>query len=218
MVAQPDIALIRRARAQGAAFLIASYVGCAPGHESGPSDAGAAVTTLDAGPLMPALVPLLDHSAWRRYDAALDPLPLHQPEVISCPESATFVELGSYEVDTTRCNYVLSEHPSLLALPAGSEVHLNLLHYDLLAAEPTMAHIALSFGDALQWETMIPIPMPADVVETSFRTSRALALDEPIRLHLHNHGANTYLLVSVEARAGASERKDVDAKARASHQ
>jgi hypothetical protein len=168
-----------------------------------------AATRLDAGTLLDArtldaavgapFAKLLENRGWSRYDASLDPLPSHQPAQIDCPETASYVEYGSLEVDTTRCNYLLAETAALLALPVGSDVRLSLLHYDLLAPLPASAHVALFFGDSLQWETLIPIPAPGDAVKASFQTTRALALGDPIRLHLHNHGGNAYLLVSVEA-------------------
>lgn len=143
-------------------------------------------------------VSLVDMESWRRYDAAIDPLKSHQPAEIQCFESATYVEYDSFEVDTTRCNYVLSYTPSLRAVPAGSELRLSLLHYDLLAPMPTNAHLALIFGDSVQWEQTIPIPSPGNAIETTFVSTVPLAFQDPIRLHLHNHGGNTYLLVALE--------------------
>ncbi|MEY4510656.1 MAG: hypothetical protein RLZZ450_2778 [Pseudomonadota bacterium] len=144
--------------------------------------------------------PLVDNQGWRRYEAALDPLRSHQPGELTCAASATFLEYGSFEIDTTRCNYVLSEHPSQLALARGTELKMELLHYDLTAPEPAEAHVAILFGDALQWETSIPIPSAGDVVKASFTATRSLALGDPIRLHLHNHGGNAYLIVSLQAK------------------
>lgn len=142
---------------------------------------------------------LVDMDDWHRYDAALDPLKAHQPDVIECYPSATYVEYGSFEVDTTRCNYTLAYTPALRAVPAGTTLRLNMLHYDLLAPMPAEAHIALIFNDSVQWEETIPIPAPGGAVDTTFVSSVPLAFQDPIRLHLHNHGGNTYLLVSLEA-------------------
>lgn len=142
---------------------------------------------------------LIDNQSWARYDASLDPLPGHQPAVITCQDSATYVEYGSYEIDTTRCNYLLAEHPAQRAIAAGTTLRLNFLHYDLLAPEAAQAHVALFFGDTLQWETSIPIPSAGAGMMKTFRTTKALALGEPIRLHLHNHGGNAYLLAALEA-------------------
>jgi hypothetical protein len=35
---------------------------------------------------------------------------------------------------------------------------VDLWHFDLIAAEPASAHVALLFGDELQWEADIEIP------------------------------------------------------------
>lgn len=161
-------------------------------------DAGKPAMMTDAGSA--TYTSLIDNMDWRRYDAAVDPLASHQPAQIVCQLSATYVEYGSFEVDTTRCNYLLAWTPSLTEVPVGSEVHINMLHYDLLASEPAQAHIAVLFGDQVQWEEMIPIPSPGNQVDMNFTTTAPLAFQQPIRLHLHNHGGNTYLMVTLEVR------------------
>jgi hypothetical protein len=155
--------------------------------------------TVDAAPPILRLQRVIDHQSWQRYDAQLDPLASHQPPLVNCPASSAFVEFDAFEVDTTRCNYVLAQNPSLLSVPAGTTMKLSLLHYDLLAPEPAEAHLAIFFGDALQWEMRIPIPSDGKAIDVEFVTTRALAAGEPIRYHLHNHGGNTYLLFALEA-------------------
>lgn len=165
-----------------------------------PSSAdAAAVSVVDAAVSPPRKLRLIDHLGWTRFDAQQDPLAAHQPLQIQCPESAAFVEFDAFEVDTTRCNYVLAQHGALASVPAGTTLSLTLLHYDLLAPEPAQAHIAILFGNDLQWETTLAIPAAGRAIEASFVTTRALTVDEPIRLHLHNHGGNTYLLYDLEA-------------------
>ncbi len=153
---------------------------------------------LDAAQI--SYVSIVDMDNWRRYDAAVDPLKAHQPDVIACQQSATYVEYGAFEVDTARCNYALSWTPSLRQVPAGTPFHLNILHYDLLAPEPAQAHLAVIFNDTVQWEQSIAIPAPGNAVDTTFVSTTALGFQDPIRLHLHNHGANTYLVVALEVR------------------
>lgn len=170
--------------------------------DAGSMDAAVRATgerLLDASMAAVRFSKLIDNQGWARYDASLDPLPSHEPPAITCQDSATYVEYGSFEIDSTRCNYLLAEHPAQRALPLGTAVRLNFLHYDLLAPESAEAHVALFFSDALQWETFIPIPSVGGGMMTVFNTTKALALGEPIRLHLHNHGGNTYLLVALEA-------------------
>lgn len=144
-------------------------------------------------------LPLIDHKQWRSYDAALDPLRSHQPAMVDCTPPAWFIERNMLEVNTAECNYALLEHPSLLSIAAQTQVLLELWHFDLVAPEPAKAHAALLFGDELQWETTFDIPAPGNVHQFSFRATRALAKDEPIRLHLHNHGQNTWLIASLHA-------------------
>jgi hypothetical protein len=142
---------------------------------------------------------LIDQTMWRKYPASEDPLASHQPSEINCGPGGFYVELGLLEVDTNFCNYLLAQHPARIAIAAGTEVSLDLSHYDLNAAEPATAHAALLFGDTLVWETSLDIPGRADVLHATFRTPRALAVGEAIRMHLHNHGQNNYAVGPIEA-------------------
>lgn len=155
-------------------------------------------TEPDAAPVTREL-PLIDHAGWRSYDSALDPLQGHQPPSVDCGRLGWYIERGQLEISTVDCNYALLEHPSLLAIAEGTEVLAELWYFDLVAPEPAEAHVALLFGDALQWETLIAIPQPGNVRQVAFRATRALAVGESIRLHLHNHGQNTWLLRSMVA-------------------
>lgn len=160
------------------------------------SEDAATADSADAGEPLP-LVPLIDQKGWRNYEAAQDPLPEHQPDEIRCTIAGWFVERGSLEVDTQHCNYLLVEHPAQRRVPAGSTIQLELVHFDLDATEPATAHVALFFGGDVQWEREIPIPSFAYVYREKFLATRALEEGEPIRLHLHNHGQNTWLLDSL---------------------
>jgi hypothetical protein len=172
-----------------------------PGSEldAGAQDAADDVADRESLPF----IPVIDQSEWRNYAPELDPLPSHQPEQLRCSIAGWFVERGSLEVSTVDCNYLLVEHPAQVAVPEGSMVQLELVHFDLLAPEPATAHVALFFADVLQWELEIPIPGLAYVYKESFRATRALAKGDPIRLHLHNHGQNTWLLESLYAQVPA---------------
>ena len=159
------------------------------------SDAGAEA----AADVLLNEVSVIDHQGWEVYAPELDPLPGHQPEQIDCSIPGWFIERGFLEINTGACNYALLEHPSLLDVPKGAEVKFDLWHFDLLAAEPATAHVALLFGDTLQWEADIAIPQLGTVRTESFRATRSLAAGEPIRFHLHNHGQNTWTLGEVTA-------------------
>lgn len=124
--------------------------------------------------------------------------------MIDCGPAGWYIEKNYFahpllEVDTNYCNYVLLEHPSLVDVAAGDSVTFELRHYDLDAPEPAVGHVAIFFGDDLQWQTEIPIPGMADALSYTWTATRALTRDEPIRLHLHNHGQNTWLVAGLHA-------------------
>jgi hypothetical protein len=155
-------------------------------------DAGDAAAPEDGATLRE--VRLIDHESWQNYPVELDPLADHQPPAIKCGIAGWFVEAGSLEVDTSHCNYLLIEHPAAVDVPAGSEIEIEIGHFDLLAPEPATAHLALLFDADLQWEHFVDIPGPGNLQRSRFLTTRDLAAGEPIRVHLHNHGQNTWLI------------------------
>lgn len=166
--------------------------------DAAPRDAAQAEADAEAEadasvPLHP--VQLIDNESWEHYPPEEDPLRDHQPPEIMCSLAGWFVERDALEVNTGECNYVLAQHPALVDVPEGAMVEAQLYYYDLIAPEPAVAHIAVLFGDDLQWETELDIPRPGNVELIEFNATRALSAGEPIRLHLHNHGQNTWLLV-----------------------
>jgi hypothetical protein len=167
------------------------------GMDAGGADAGQ--ETPDAAAL--PFVPLIDQTEWSNYPPELDPLASHQPDAIDCNIAGWFIERGSIEVSTGDCNYLLVEHPAQLAVAKGSPVQMELVHFDLGAPEPATAHVAILFGDEVQWELEIPIPSSAYVYKETFIATRDLDVGEPVRLHLHNHGQNTWVLESLYAQA-----------------
>ena len=154
-------------------------------------------TDAAAPPLELVQTPLLDATPWRAYAASEDPLTDHQPARVECHAAGFRLEGDQLEIDTNYCNYLLAEHPTRISISRGTEVSIELSHYDLTSADPAKAHAALLFGDTLVWETFIDIPSAADVVQATFRTPRALAAGEVVRVHLHNHGQNNYALAPI---------------------
>lgn len=148
-------------------------------------------------------VALLDQGQWRTYPREEDALASHQPGAIDCGPAGWYVEPALdrplLEIDTTFCNYTLLEQPAAAAVAEGDPIEFELRHYDLRAPEPAEAHIAWSFGDELEWETTIAIPSDAAVHLFQWRAKHALAAGEAIRLHLHNHGQNTWLIAGLTA-------------------
>jgi hypothetical protein len=153
-------------------------------------------------------VELIDQGHWREYPFDRDPLADHQPADVDCGPAGWYVEPAFeqplLEVDTSYCNYALLEHPAAIEVAEGDTITFELRHYDLRAPEPAEAHIAWEFGDALEWETFVAIPSDAAVQTFEWRATHALRAGDPIRLHLHNHGQNTWQVGSLTARVAAA--------------
>jgi adenine-specific DNA methylase len=55
----------------------------------------------------------------------------------------------------------------------------------------------LAIGGELEWEFHVPIPSDVGVIDEEFTIDRALPVGTEIQFHVHNHGPNTWELVSV---------------------
>ncbi|MFM2420086.1 MAG: hypothetical protein RL385_4809 [Pseudomonadota bacterium] len=203
---------LREQTALTVAICAASVTGCVVGEHA--VVAGSARDVMDAavadndGDKTPpgdiAYARLADVRDFRPFPAEDDPLASHQPANIQCVDSAFVTEYGGLEIDTGLCNYVLAATPSLRDVAKGAWVHLDFVHYDLAAPAPAEAHVALLFADELQWEERIPVPSAGARVEATFRAKSALVAGDMVRIHLHNHGGNTYLLTRLEVEAGSA--------------
>lgn len=147
----------------------------------------------------PVPVPIVDGSAWVQMDASDDPLPTHSEGLTACSPEGWGPELGGLEVETGVCAYASLEQPLLIDLQTGDAIEIAWWHQTLNAETPTEGHIALLIGEQILWERTIAIPGDA----RSYNDSATMPLDAPagtaIRLHLHNHGANSWNLNKVTA-------------------
>ena len=170
----------------------------------------AAATTAAAGSSsgeagMP--VSLIDQTAWVDTPEASDPLADHRPPMLDCGIAAWFLEAGDtvLEMDTGVCDYMSLEQPMLVGVEEGQTLGLEMFHFDLTAPEPAEAHIALLLGETVVWERVIPIPggpggsAPAEVWQETFSSEVSAPAGTPLRLHLHNHGQNTWNLTEIWA-------------------
>lgn len=154
------------------------------------------------------LAPLSELS---QVERSADPLSAHRPEVVDCDGLASwYLEAGLLEVDSGRCNYLSLSEPAAVAAPAGARVTMEVSHYDLTAAEPGEAHLALLVRNVVLWETTIPVPSDANVLKISVTLPIDVAKGDPVGFHLHNHGQNTYtfgkVLVSRDPTASDENR------------
>jgi len=129
---------------------------------------------------------------WMPAAADADPLASHRPADVNCPLGAWLLEPQGIEVNTQLCNYAAFVQPSLVEVVPGARIVGSLYHFDLIAAEPAMAHVALYVGEALIWEQEVAIPGPANAFTIDVPADFAAPMGTPVNFHLHNHGQNTW--------------------------
>lgn len=141
---------------------------------------------------------------WMQVAADADPLVAHRPADVTCPLGAWLLEPEGLEVNTQSCNYGSFGQPSLVEVVPGARLVGSLYHFDLIAAEPATAHVALVIGEALVWEQEVTIPGPANAFTIDVPASFAAPVGTPVNFHLHNHGQNTWTfgVLQVERFAG----------------
>jgi len=138
---------------------------------------------------------------WSPAASDLDPIPEHRPLDDRCPEGSWGEEDGALEVSTGLCRYAWLEQPVATRVPSGAVLRAEVWHTGLDAPEPAEAHVALLMGETVAWEAWAAVPSDPTLWEVLLDVDTPLAAGEPLRLHLHNHGANAWKLgpVTIEA-------------------
>ena len=164
----------------------------------------AAAACEDDPPPPPATGPLVELEAGERGAAVdEDVFGAERPAGLVCdPVLGIGTEnLGGVEVlelATEFCNYVTLRQPTLRTVAAGDVVVIRIFHYDLTFPAPAEAHLALAIDGEVVWEERVPSPAAAALVSGEITIDRALPVGTELQLHVHNHGANTYALASLE--------------------
>jgi hypothetical protein len=144
---------------------------------------------------------------FRELTTAEDPFTTHRPETFLChPLNGFYVEEDHLELDTANCDYLAVGQPALTGGSRGARVFGSVSHFDLTAAEPAVAHLAVTWGNLTLTEASIPIPSPADVLDFELTLAHDLAISELVTLHLHNHGQNTYQFGALWLERAADQR------------
>jgi len=152
-------------------------------------------------PTSPSLVEL---EAWERVDAVdEDAFGAERPADLVCDEvlgigTETFGGEAVLELSTDFCNYATLRQPSLRALAAGDTVAIRVWHYDLTAPAPAQAHLALAIDGEVAWEHFVPTPAVGAFVDGEIAIDRDLPEGTELQFHVHNHGDNSYALLSIE--------------------
>jgi hypothetical protein len=175
-------------KAAGTLALALCLIGCAA-EQAQDSDAGSALN----GPGS-----LVDHLSWSPLEAAEDPFAEHRPESVVCPEWARELEGEVYEIQTDDCNYASLTQPSLLPLRAGERIDVVYWHLRLWAPEMAQAHVALTIGDWTVFEEHIEVPGAEGSYSPQVIVPHDIEIGAPITFHLHNHGSNSWRLLSID--------------------
>jgi hypothetical protein len=165
---------------------------------------GVAACEDDPPPPGPGTGSLVELEAWERVeDASEDVFGAERPGGLVCDPvlgigTEVFGADEVLELSTDYCNYATVRQPSLRAIAAGDTVAIRFWHYELTHPAPAEAHLALAIEGEVAWEEHIPTPAAAAFVEGEIAIDRALPAGTELQLHVHNHGANTYALLSLE--------------------
>jgi hypothetical protein len=172
---------------------------CLPAGAGGDDEQTSASET-ETGGGVGEFVSLIDHAQWVQIEATQeDPLAAHRPSAIDCGVAGWYQENEIIEIDTNFCNYLALRQDSLAAITEGAKVRLGFYHFDLVAPEPALAHVAVLVDGALLWEQEIEIPGAAMVYALEFEAPFSAPAGAELVFHLHNHGQNTWALQALSA-------------------
>ena len=154
----------------------------------------------DETPSVP--VPLVDATMWTLVAPADDVFADMRPETIDCdPDRGLFVEHSAnesrLEINTGWCNYATVVQPLRTALAEGDTVEVRVYHFELTGG-PAEAYLAIALQEHVPWEQVIPIPSEGQLLKGTFEVTEAIDAHTPIQFHVHNHGVNSWELVSID--------------------
>lgn len=166
-----------------------------------------------SAPEPPASPSLVERELWEWVeDADEDAFGAERPQGLVCdPVLGIGSELFGgaelvLEINTDFCNYATVRQPSTQALEAGDSVSIRVWHYELTAAAPAQAHLALAIEGEVVWEEQVPSPAGANVVVGEVAIDRDVPTGTELQFHVHNHGANSYDLLALEVVRDAERR------------
>lgn len=181
--------------------MVVGALACAPGADADDLDAEVGESSTTAIPESPRTTPV--HLVWPEMwvsDPPADVMPLHAPDPVDCGVGFAN-EIGLFEINTGLCNYGVFSQPLSDRIIAGERVELVFTHDDLIAPEPAVGHIAVAIEDRVIWETEVAIPKPYDIVQGEWIADAPIEAGTKVVLHLHNHGYNSWRVISFKSGA-----------------
>ena len=145
----------------------------------------------DTAAVEPAALATAD--GWLLLDPGEDPIPDRSPAAGPCERLGYGAEGTAFEVQTGDCPHGVFSQPAGHAAPAGSTVTASAWHMDLFAEQDAHGHLALQLGtDRAEIRPAIPGPPGAYTLRVTL--NMPLEAGDPIVLHVHNHGSNSWYL------------------------
>jgi hypothetical protein len=148
----------------------------------------------------PTPVPLVNSEAWVRVvDPTMDVFAAERPPDAVCDDFGWFYDplYQSLAVQTDECDYPTLTQPTLEPLEPGDVVRIQGFHGTLSAPEPSEGYLAIAVDGVILWELTVAIPGGAAVIDEEITIESSFALGSELQFHLHNHGPNTWDLMSV---------------------
>lgn len=138
--------------------------------------------------------------AWSATAASEDPFVARTGrESNRCPVWQPVVEGSLLEFSTRACDAMTVETPLAQDLPACTALRLDTTHAILTADAPSMGHIGLALGPEVLVHREVPIPGPAAAYADIVVLPNAVSAGTPLRLHVSNHGPNSWRFVALRA-------------------
>ncbi len=146
---------------------------------------------------------LVDHEAWAQVPLAEDPWADHAPATVDCTPLAWGYEFeggeDTLELDTQDCNYLTVRTQTLDPLWRGDVLKVRLWHFDLFSTDAAMAHALVQVGPLVGMDEQVPIPSDSEMMISEQVVDQRIPAGTDVYFHLHNHGANTWNLVAIDA-------------------
>ena len=180
--------------------LVAGLLACGgpAGVDAEATDDGAESSSSSEAGVRPSIpVDLVWPELWVE-DAQADMFAGHAPSPVTC-DFGFANEFGLFEIDTGLCNYAVFSQSSAAEVFAGDRIALVFTHDDLLAPTPAAAHIAVAIDEQVIWEIEVPIPGPYGIIDGEWIADRSIAAGSKLALHLHNHGYNSWRVISIKS-------------------
>jgi hypothetical protein len=137
-------------------------------------------------------------------DLGVDPFPSHQPaELLGCTSTHALMgpsgDVLGFEVETGQCPYFLGLQPVLRSARAGEQIQIEFWHDNLFT--DGVGHLALAAGGRTLWEFSVEMPRGGTRYTEVFELEEDIEEGEEAVFHLHNHGANYWVIKTVSVLA-----------------